>query len=317
MKLSHLSIPALACVLALAACQHGAPRNPMATWVPSPNHDLRRPQLVVIHYTEQESVARSLATLRTRNAGGRVSAHYLIGRDGRIYQLVSDRYRAWHAGAGSWGTIHELNSASIGIELDNNGREPFPEAQIEALLRLLEDLAARHRLPKSAVIGHSDLAPGRKIDPGPLFPWKRLFDAGFGIWPDPDAPPPPPGFDPILALFLGFTIGVGASLFGVGGGIFQVPAMVLLMRMPSHIATSTSTFVLMFTGATGALVHLVLGHYSGLEAEELSLATGSLFGAQIGAVISRHLASRQEVITRFFSLALLIVAARMLLGAFL
>jgi N-acetylmuramoyl-L-alanine amidase len=207
MKLSHLSIPALACVLALAACQHGAPRNPMATWVPSPNHDLRRPQLVVIHYTEQESVARSLATLRTRNAGGRVSAHYLIGRDGRIYQLVSDRYRAWHAGAGSWGTIHELNSASIGIELDNNGREPFPEAQIEALLRLLEDLAARHRLPKSAVIGHSDLAPGRKIDPGPLFPWKRLFDAGFGIWPDPDAPPPPPGFDPMLALrLIGYAI---------------------------------------------------------------------------------------------------------------
>ena len=189
-----------ACVLALAACQHGAPRNPMATWVPSPNFDARRAQVIVLHYTEQESVRQSLHTLRTRNRGGRVSSHYLVGEDGRIYQLVSDEHRAWHAGAGSWGTIHELNSASIGIEIDNDGREPFGEAQIVALLRLLDDLTVRHGIPKSAVIGHSDLAPGRKIDPGPLFPWKRLFDAGYGIWPDPAAPPAPEGFDPMAAL---------------------------------------------------------------------------------------------------------------------
>src|SRR5690606_17056257 len=193
---------AAACALALAACQTTAPRNPIATWVPSPNYDIRRPQLIVVHFTEQESVRQSLHTLRTRNSGGRVSAHYLVGEDGRIYQLVSDEHRAWHAGAGSWGTIHDLNSASIGIEIDNDGREPYTEAQVEALIRLLEDLTTRHRIPKTAVIGHSDLAPGRKVDPGPLFPWKRLHEAGFGIWPDPDAPPPPPGFDPVTALRL-------------------------------------------------------------------------------------------------------------------
>ncbi len=192
----------VACVLALAACQHTATRNPMATWVASPNFDLRRPQVIVLHYTEQDSVAQSLRTLRTANSGGRVSSHYLVGDDGRIYQLVSDEHRAWHAGAGSWGTIHELNSASIGIEIDNDGVEPFTDAQVAAVLRLLEDLTTRHRIPRTAVIGHSDLAPGRKIDPGPLFPWARLYEAGFGIWPDPDAPPPPPGFDPIQALRL-------------------------------------------------------------------------------------------------------------------
>lgn len=124
-------------------------------------------------------------------------------------------------------------------------------------------------------------------------------------------------FDPYLALALGFTIGVGASLFGVGGGIFLVPAMVLIMRIPSHIATATSTFILLFTGATGALVHLVLGHFGGLAAEELTLAAGSLVGAQVGALISRHLVARQEIITRFFSVALLLVAVRLLSGSLL
>jgi N-acetylmuramoyl-L-alanine amidase len=199
---SHTLAIAAACACVLAACQTTAPRNPMAQWVPSDNYDVRRAQVIVVHYTEQDSVQRSLHTLRTRNSGGQVSAHYLLGEDGAIYQLVSDEHRAWHAGAGSWGTIHELNSASIGIEIDNDGREPFPDAQIDALVRLLEDLTTRHRIPRTEVIGHSDLAPGRKVDPGPLFPWKRLYDAGFGIWPDPDAPPPPPGFDPVNALRL-------------------------------------------------------------------------------------------------------------------
>ncbi|MDH5823296.1 N-acetylmuramoyl-L-alanine amidase [Luteimonas sp. RD2P54] len=188
------------CIAALAACSHAPPRNPLAHWVPSDNHDERRAVLIVVHYTEQESVRQSLHTLRTRNSGGRVSAHYLIGDDGALYQLVADQHRAWHAGAGSWGAIGDVNSASIGIELDNDGSEPFPDAQIESLLVLLEDLTTRLRIPRENVIGHSDLAPGRKVDPGPLFPWKRLAEAGFGRWPDPAAPPPPPGFDPIAAL---------------------------------------------------------------------------------------------------------------------
>src|ERR1700727_3055953 len=93
----------------LAACAHAPQHNPLATWVPSPNYDARRPQLIVLHFTEQTSVQQSLDTLRTGNSEGPVSAHYLIGSDGHIYQLVADAQRAWHAGVGRWGTITEVN----------------------------------------------------------------------------------------------------------------------------------------------------------------------------------------------------------------
>ena len=175
----------------------------MAQWVPSPNHDARRPTLIVVHFTQQDSVEQSLHTLSTRNSHGRVSSHYLVGKDGSLYQLVADQHRAWHAGAGSWHGMGDVNSYSIGIELDNNGAEPFAEPLIGTLLVLLEDLTERWNIPPEAVIGHSDLAPTRKVDPGPLFPWKRLHDAGFGIWPDPALETDPPqGFDPMQALRL-------------------------------------------------------------------------------------------------------------------
>ena len=165
--------------LLLGACGHAPPRqtNPLAQWEPSPNFDERRPIVIVIHATEQESVARSLRTLSTRNSGGPVSAHYLVGADGALYQLVEDSRRAWHAGGGSWGTIDDLNSASIGIELDNDGTEAFPPAQVDALLRLLDDLCTRLRIPRHAVIAHADMAPTRKRDPGPLFPWDAVLAA--------------------------------------------------------------------------------------------------------------------------------------------
>jgi len=198
-RMKKLAAAAL-CAILLAACAHQAPRNPLAAWVPSPNFDERRPVIIVLHYTEQESVEQSLHTLSTRNSGGPVSSHYLVGDDGAIYQLVSDMHRAWHAGGGRWGTITDLNSASIGIEIDNDGREPFAEPQVQALLRLLDDLTARLRIPRSQVIAHSDLAPTRKIDPGALFPWRRLAEAGFGIWPADDAPQAPEGFDGMRAL---------------------------------------------------------------------------------------------------------------------
>lgn len=186
-------IPLIA-ALALSACAT-APRNPIATWVPSENFDVRRPVVIVLHFTEQDSVQQSLDTLRSRNSGGRVSSHYLVGDDGRIYQLVSDQDRAWHAGAGRWGTITDLNSASIGIEIDNDGSEPYTESQIAGLLRLLDDLTTRLRIPKSQVLGHSDLAPTRKVDPGPHFPWKRLADAGYGRFPQGALADPSQGFD--------------------------------------------------------------------------------------------------------------------------
>jgi N-acetylmuramoyl-L-alanine amidase len=189
-------------ILALCACAPVPPRNPMATWVPSDNYNIRSPQLIVLHYTEQDSVAESLDTLRSRNSGGPVSAHYLVGRDGRIYQLVSDTMRAWHAGGGRWGTITDVNSASIGIEIDNNGHEPFPPTQIASLIHLLTDVTTRWDIPRAQIIGHEDMAPSRKDDPGPLFPWATLAADGFGLWPDPIAtlPDPLPGFDPWMAL---------------------------------------------------------------------------------------------------------------------
>ena len=190
----------------LSACAH-VPRNPMATWVPSKNYDQRRANLIVLHFTEEDSVEQSLNTLRTRNSGGRVSAHYLIGKDGRIYQLVSDQDRAWQAGAGSWGTITELNSASIGIEIDNDGHSLFPAPQIDSLLTLLDDLCKRLHIPRQSIIGHQDLAPTRKPDPGPLFPWKRLAEAGFGRWPENLDEMPPPNFNPWLALrLIGYSL---------------------------------------------------------------------------------------------------------------
>jgi N-acetylmuramoyl-L-alanine amidase len=184
----------------LAACAPLPPRNPLATWVPSPNHDIRRPVLIVLHFTDQQSVRQSLETLRTANSGGPVSAHYLIGADGHLYQLVSDQLRAWHAGGGRWGTITDLNSASIGIELDNDGHSPFAQAQIDSLLRLLADLTERLQIPREQIIGHQDLTPARKNDPGPLFPWQRLAAAGFGRWPQGVLADPPAGFDPWMAL---------------------------------------------------------------------------------------------------------------------
>ena len=195
-------VAALVALTIMAACAPLPPRNPMATWMPSKNHDIRKPQLIVLHFTNQGSVQQALDTLRTRNPDGPVSAHYLIGRDGHIYQLVSDTLRAWHAGPGRWGTITDVNSASIGIEIDNNGHVPFPPAQIASLIDLLTDLTRRWHIPRAQIIGHEDMAPSRKDDPGPLFPWATLAADGFGLWPDPIAtlPDPPRGFDPWMAL---------------------------------------------------------------------------------------------------------------------
>lgn len=208
---SHSKSPARLLLLSmlallLASCAHAPPRNPLAQWVPSPNHNAREAILVVIHATTQGSVEESLETLRTANSGGPVSAHYLIGRDGALYQLVAEDLRAWHAGPGAWGTISDVNSASIGIELDNNGTDPYPTEQIDSLLRLLADICKRNGIPREQVIGHSDMAPTRKVDPGAQFPWARLAQEGFGRWPRAPLTDPPAGFDPALALrLLGYS----------------------------------------------------------------------------------------------------------------
>jgi len=149
-------------------------------WMASPNFDERRPNYVVIHQTTSDSAEKALRTLT--DSQRKVSAHYLIGRNGVVYQLVDERVRAWHAGESWWGGLSDLNSASIGIELDNNGEEPFSDTQVFALLGLLGDLRLRYLIPPENFIGHADIAPRRKVDPSRYFPWKTLAEHGFGLW---------------------------------------------------------------------------------------------------------------------------------------
>jgi N-acetylmuramoyl-L-alanine amidase len=166
--------------------------------VPSANFNERRPSFVIFHHTGERTVERALSVLTDPFKG--VSAHYLIGRDGKIYHLVDELARAWHAGDAYWGGVRDLNSASIGIELDNSGGEPFPEPQIEALLGLLADLKERYKIPTANFLGHGDVAPWRKVDPSVWFPWRRLAEHGFGLWCDPPNPDVPDGVDDMLLL---------------------------------------------------------------------------------------------------------------------
>lgn len=153
---------------------------------PSPNFGPRRegaqPALIVLHYTAMTSAEAALDRLCDRRA--EVSAHYLIARDGRIWQMVAEDQRAWHAGAGAWGDVRDVNSRSIGIELDNTGAHPFAEPQMAALEWLLHGIMQRWRIGPHRVIAHSDMAPERKSDPGPRFDWRRLARQGLSIWPE-------------------------------------------------------------------------------------------------------------------------------------
>ena len=154
---------------------------------PSPNHGDRRGgarvELIVLHHTAMAVCEDALG--RLCNPQHEVSSHYLIGREGTLYCLVDEAHRAWHAGEGRWAGRDDVNSRSIGIELDNDGSSAFDEDLMTTLEALLEDLLQRHELHPKAVIAHSDMAPGRKNDPGPWFEWKRLADKGLSVWPDP------------------------------------------------------------------------------------------------------------------------------------
>ena len=156
---------------------------------PSPNFEPRPPgvslDLIVLHYTNMTSAEEALT--RLCDAEAKVSAHFLISKQGALYQLVDPLYRAWHAGVSSWHGESDINSRSIGIELDNLGHtfgpEPFPVAQMKTLLGLLSDLTNVYTIPPHRIVGHSDIAPLRKKDPGELFPWADLAEKGFGLWP--------------------------------------------------------------------------------------------------------------------------------------
>ncbi len=160
------------------------------TSVPSPNFGPRRhglgPDMVILHHTAMQDCAAAVARLCAPEF--EVSAHYVIAENGEIIQLVDEAMRAWHAGAGAWGAITDLNSHSIGIELANPGPlagfPPFPAPQMAALEDLLTGLMTRHNIPAQNIIAHSDMAPTRKFDPGAKFDWRRLALGGLSVWPN-------------------------------------------------------------------------------------------------------------------------------------
>ena len=155
---------------------------------PSPNHGDRKGRVVdalVLHYTGMKTADAALA--RLCDAAAEVSSHYLVDEGGGVFQLVPEARRAWHAGRSFWQGERDLNAVSIGIEIANAGQDgglpPFPDVQIEAVIALCQDILVRHDIPAARVLAHSDIAPGRKIDPGPQFAWARLAAAGVGVWP--------------------------------------------------------------------------------------------------------------------------------------
>jgi N-acetylmuramoyl-L-alanine amidase len=183
---------------------------------PSSNFDtrLRPPDMLVLHYTGMRSGEEALARLCDPDA--RVSSHYVVEEDGRIFRLVREERRAWHAGVSFWQGETDCNAASVGIEIVNPGHDfgyrPFPEAQIRSVIELCTDIRSRWTIPDHRIIGHSDIAPFRKLDPGELFPWKRLAKAGHGLWAE---PPPAPG----AALALGDE---GPGVLVLQGGLARL-----------------------------------------------------------------------------------------------
>lgn len=180
----------------------------------SPNFNERTtpPDMLVLHYTGMRTGAEALARLCDEAA--KVSAHYLVEEDGRVFRLVAEERRAWHAGLSSWKGQTDINGRSIGIEIVNPGHEfgyrAFPAAQIAAVIELIADIRTRWSIEDSRIVGHSDIAPDRKDDPGELFPWKQLAQAGHGLWAEPDAAPGLPLSEGeegagVFALQAGFT----------------------------------------------------------------------------------------------------------------
>ena len=181
---------------------------------PSPNFEPRKapPDMIVLHYTGMRTGEEALARLRDPEA--RVSSHYVVEEDGRVFRLVPEERRAWHAGASFWKGERDVNTASVGVEIVNPGHEfgyrPFPDAQVASVTALVADIRTRWMIEDDKIVGHADVAPDRKEDPGELFPWKRLAEAGHGLWVEPPAAPGAPLGEGeegagVFALQAGFT----------------------------------------------------------------------------------------------------------------
>lgn len=163
---------------------------------PSPNYDERGGvpiEKLVLHYTGMKSGAEAIA--RLCDPAAKVSAHYVVEEDGRIFRLVDESKRAWHAGVSYWRGCRDLNAHSIGIEMVNPGHEfgyrDFPEPQMQSVMALCHDILSRYPIPSRSVVGHSDIAYERKADPGERFDWERMAKAGIGLWHDNPAPRSP------------------------------------------------------------------------------------------------------------------------------
>ncbi|MEO5595352.1 MAG: N-acetylmuramoyl-L-alanine amidase [Chitinophagaceae bacterium] len=184
--------------------------QPPAYSVGTTNFNLRKPNFVVIHHTAQNSCEQTLKTFTTSQT--QVSAHYVICKDGTIHHMLNDYLRAWHGGNARWGSSTDINSNSIGIEIDNNGFETFTDAQVNSLLRLLAVLKKQYAIPAANFIGHADIAPGRKVDPNRNFPWQQLATNGFGLWYDTTNVQVPDNFNSMQALrIIGYNIQDSAS----------------------------------------------------------------------------------------------------------
>jgi N-acetylmuramoyl-L-alanine amidase len=174
-------------------------------WIGTTNFNLRKPNFIIIHHTAQSSCEQTLTTFTTVKS--QVSAHYVICKDGTIHHMLNDYLRAWQAGVSKWGNATDINSLSIGIEIDNNGFEPFTEQQIASLLGLLDRLKRAYNIPAANFVGHADIAPGRKVDPNKYFPWQKLSQNGFGLWYDTTNVKVPVDFNAIQALrIIGYDI---------------------------------------------------------------------------------------------------------------
>ena len=174
-------------------------------FVGTTNFSMRRPNFVVIHHTAQNSCEQTLKTFTMPKT--QVSAHYIICKDGTIYHMLNDLFRAHHAGLSKWGNNSDLNSSSIGIEIDNNGFESFTDPQINSLLGLLGRLKRAFNIPAANFMGHADVAPGRKVDPCKYFPWQKLAQNGFGLWYDTTGVKVPADFNAIQSLrIIGYDI---------------------------------------------------------------------------------------------------------------
>ena len=203
---SPISLSILLVPVIMTSCLNSSPQG--MTCAPSPNFSERKlpVSMLVLHYTAEKTDAKALDCLTDGNAEHPVSSHYLVGRRGRIYAIVDEENRAWHAGPGFWHGIRDVNSASVGIEISNRGIDakgrpvPFTDSEIDAVITLCTNICARYKIAQRDVVGHSDVALRRKIDPGPLFPWAKLAEHGIGFWTDDFAEPKVPTEEMLAAI---------------------------------------------------------------------------------------------------------------------